>query len=66
MIYQKRGHWCFRDDNGKLHKFATEAAAKAVYGVDNGSKEEELFEEEASSDEQEVVFDSESGSEEEV
>ena len=39
MIYQKRGQWCFRDDNGKLHKFATEADAKAVYGVDNGSKD---------------------------
>ena len=29
MIYEKRGRWCYRDAAGKLHKFVTEAAAKA-------------------------------------
>lgn len=65
MIYQKRGHWCFRDDNGKLHKFATEAEAKAAYGIEDAPKEES-FEEETCTDEQEIVFESEGGSEEEV
>jgi hypothetical protein len=29
MIFEKRGRWCYRDPAGKLHKFVTEAAAKA-------------------------------------
>ena len=29
MIYEKRGRWCWRDKDGNLHKFVTEAAAKA-------------------------------------
>ena len=33
MIYQKRGQWCFRDDNNKLHKFTTKAEAEAFCGI---------------------------------
>jgi hypothetical protein len=33
MIYQKRQHWCFRDDNNKLHKFTTKAEAEAFCGI---------------------------------
>lgn len=64
MIFQKRGRWCFRDENGRLHKFSTEADAKAAYGIVDAPKEEVVFEEETSTDEQEVVFESEGGSEE--
>jgi hypothetical protein len=32
MIYEKRGKWCFRDENGKLHKFDSEIAAKIALG----------------------------------
>ena len=32
MIFEKRGRWCYRDDNGILHKFATEEAAKLAAG----------------------------------
>lgn len=28
MIYLKRGKWCVRDADGKLHKFDSEIAAK--------------------------------------
>jgi hypothetical protein len=66
MIYQKRQHWCFRDAKGKLHKFATEADAKAAHGVEDAPEEKTLFEEETSTYEQEVVFESEGGSEEEI
>lgn len=68
MIYEKRGKWCFRDDNGKLHKFATEADAKAAYGVEDAPEEKtfSFFEEETSTYEQEVVLESEGGSEEEI
>lgn len=47
MIFEKRGKYCFRDENGKLHKFATEQeAAKAVglgeqWEFDHGSEEAE-------------------------
>jgi len=29
MIFEKRGRWCFYE-NGRIKKFATEAAAKAA------------------------------------
>lgn len=32
QIYEKRGQWCARDENGRLRKFATEAAAKEAFG----------------------------------
>ena len=32
MIYEKRGQWCFRDENGKLHKFPTEHEAVLAVG----------------------------------
>lgn len=70
MIFQKRGSWCFRDENGRLHKFPTEADAKAAYGIVDATKEEVYphFEEKDEEDsvEQEAVFESESSSEEEV
>ena len=28
-LYKKRGHWRFRDDNGKLHKFVKKTEALA-------------------------------------
>jgi len=31
-IYKKRGHWCYRDNSGHLHKFATEEEAKSHAG----------------------------------
>jgi hypothetical protein len=31
-IYEKRGRWCFKDASDKVHKFATEAEAKAALG----------------------------------
>ena len=33
MIYEKRGRWCWRDKDGNLHKFVTEAAAKESAGI---------------------------------
>lgn len=33
MIFEKRGQWCFRDDNGKLYKYATEKQAVEAHGV---------------------------------
>jgi len=32
MIYEKRGQWCWRDSNGKLHKFKTEEEAIVAAG----------------------------------
>ena len=32
MIFEKRGKWCIRDDDGRLHKFSTEAKAKKFAG----------------------------------
>lgn len=46
MVFEKRGKYCFRDENGRLFKFKTEeeAAKAAGLGVewefDHGSKEE--------------------------
>lgn len=31
-IYEKRGRWCYTDTFGKVHKFSTEAEAKAALG----------------------------------
>lgn len=68
MIYKKRQHWCFRDAKGKLHKFATEADAKAAHGVEDAPEEKtfSFFKKETSTNEQEVVLESEGGSEEEI
>jgi hypothetical protein len=65
MIFERRGRWCFVDDKGHTHKFTTEAEAKAAYGIEDATKEES-FEEETRTDEQETVFESEVGSEEEI
>ena len=32
LIFEHRGRWCYYDDVGVLHKFATEALAKASIG----------------------------------
>ena len=45
MIYQKRGKYCFRDENWQLHKFNTEQEAALAAGLgaewemDHGSEE---------------------------
>lgn len=60
MIYEKRGQWCWRDEEGKLHKFATEKEAVGASGwvqaldeifYGGEEEEEEDGEEEASTDE---------------
>jgi len=74
MVYEKRGQWHLRDKFG-LRIFNTEAEARAAEGVRHpakemtygGSPEEKAFyKEEAGSDEQETVFGSEVGGEEEI
>jgi hypothetical protein len=59
MIYEKRGKWCYRNEAGRLTKFATEEEAKKAAGwippveetLDACSEEEEDGKEEASTDE---------------
>jgi len=34
-IYQKRGSWCYRDAEGKLHKFNTEEEALESLGLND-------------------------------
>jgi len=38
-IYEKRGRWCFKDAFDKIHKFATEAEAKASLGYKEPEEE---------------------------
>ena len=41
-IFEKRGKWCFRDADGKLHKFNTkEALAHSLGTVPEVEEEEE-------------------------
>lgn len=42
MIFQKRGKWCFRDSNGRLHKFESESDAKELYNSLSPSIEIEM------------------------
>ena len=70
-IFEKRGRWCYRDANGKLCKFSTEAEAKSSLGleiVENAEKEIETqnSEEETYTDEQETLCDGEGTDEEEI
>lgn len=56
-IFEKRGSWCYRNADGKLLKFATEAEAKSSLGylepeIDNGSQETEDYEEEGGTEEE--------------
>ena len=56
-IFEKRGRWCYRNADGKLLKFATEAEAKSSLGylepeIDNGSQETEDYEEEGGTEEE--------------
>jgi hypothetical protein len=54
-IYKHRGSWRYRDANGKLCKFATEAEAKSSLNivepeeVEDASEEEEVYKEEDTS-----------------
>ena len=50
-IYEKRGSWCFRDADGKLHKFNTEEEALAAAGLETPI-EETLYGEEEEGDEE--------------
>ena len=59
MIFEKRGKWCYRNDDGRLFKFSTEEEAKLAAGwvppveeiLDGSEEEEEDCEEEAGTDE---------------
>lgn len=58
MIFEKRGQWCWRDGEGRLHKFATEKEAVEASGwippveeTLDAEEETEDFEKEASTDE---------------
>ena len=44
MVYIKRGSWCYRNEEGKLFKFATEAEANAKAGITANLTEKELDE----------------------
>jgi hypothetical protein len=66
MIRRKRNTWIV-EKNGQVFKFGTEAEANAAaHGVPDAPKEKEFHQEEDSTNEQEVVLESEGGSEEEV
>ncbi len=40
-IYEKRGKWCFRDEQGVLHKCDSEAYAILASGIPMPATEEE-------------------------
>lgn len=65
QIYEKRGRWCYRDDQGKLFRFNTEAEAKSSLGLEiksNGSEEkkEKSSKKETNTNKQKTVLDSKS------
>jgi|14BtaG_2_1085337.scaffolds.fasta_scaffold217440_2 hypothetical protein len=75
MVFEKRGQWCWRDEEGRLHKFATEKEAVDASGwvvaldeiFHGGEKEEEKdSKEETSADEQAPVRSSKSSSKKKV
>ena len=59
MIFEKKGRWCYRDEQGNLQKFSTEEEAVKAAGwippveetLDGDEEEAEDFEEEAGTDE---------------
>lgn len=70
-IFNKRGRWCYRDTNGRLYKFNTEAEAKSSLGLEivEDAKEKsktKISEEKTNTYEQEIIFDSKGNDEEEV
>ena len=70
-IFKKRNRWCYRDTNGRIYKFNTEAEARSSLGLEIVEDAEEEIEtedsqEETYTDEQEIVFDGESDGEEKV
>jgi len=74
MVFEKRGQWCWRDEEGRLHKFATEEEAKLAAGwvppveetLNGSKKEKKSSEEEASTDKQASVFSSKGPSKKKV
>ncbi len=75
MIFEKRGKWCWRNEEGRLLKFATEKEAKDASGwvealdeiFHGGEKEEkEVSEKEASTDKQAPIRSSKGPSKEKV
>ena len=76
MIYKKRNSWIWVTPSGKKSKYSTEEEAlSASLGGTSEKKtwisyaeeeKDDLEEEETGTDEQETLFESESGSEEEV
>ena len=72
-IYEKRGNWCYRDQQGKLFKFNTEAEAKSSLGYLEpkefeyaSEKENEEGEEKTNTYKQETVFNSKSSNKKKV
>ena len=51
MIQFRRGRYCVRDSKGKLHKFSTEAEARAILQEELPVPEVEEVEEEHDSEE---------------
>tara|TARA_A200000159_G_scaffold12694_1_gene10663 strand:+ start:2033 stop:2254 length:222 start_codon:yes stop_codon:yes gene_type:complete len=70
-LFKKRNRWCYRDTNGRIHKFNTEAEARSSLGLEivedaEEKNETKISEEKANTYEQEIVFDSKGNDEEEV
>ena len=48
-LFEKRGKWCFRDENNKIHKFLTKKDAEKALNIETPEhhpEEEELEEDE--------------------
>ena len=70
-IYEKRGRWCYRDEQGKLFKFNTETEAKSSLGletIDNAKEkiETEYSEEKTDTNKQKTVRNSKSSNKKKV
>jgi hypothetical protein len=70
-IYEKRGRWCYRDEQGKLFKFNTETEAKSSLGletIDNAKEkiETEDSEEKTDTNKQKTVRNSKSSNKKKV
>lgn len=65
MIHQKRETWWYTDARSKK-AFTSKEEAEEFAGVSSGTKKEIFIEEKAGTDEQDFVFESEIGGEEEI
>jgi len=65
MIHQKRETWWYTGAGSKK-AFTSKEEAEQFAGVSSGTKKEIFIEEKASTDEQDSLLESESGSEEEI